>query len=93
VTIPAGVTVIPNQCFSSTAITEVVFEGEVTSIGYSAFYGTDITSLELPGSLTSLGVSAFSHCPSLSGTVTIPAGITVIPDWCFRQYRNHRGGF
>jgi putative transposon-encoded protein len=85
VTIPAGVTVIPDSCFRDTAITEVVFEGEVTSIGYSAFYGTDITSIELPGSLTSLGDYAFAYCTSLTGTVTIPAGVTVIPDWCFRN--------
>jgi putative transposon-encoded protein len=82
-TIPAGVTVIPDDCFSSTAITEVVFEGAVTEIGRYAFYGTGITSIDLPGSLTSLGSYAFAYCTSLSGTVTIPAGVTVIPDDCF----------
>jgi hypothetical protein len=83
VTIPAGVTVIPDYCFRSTAITGVVFEGEVTEIGRYAFYGTGFTSIELPGSLTSLEEAAFFYCTSLSGTVTIPAGVTVIPDWCF----------
>jgi hypothetical protein len=44
------------------------------------------TSIDLPGSLTSLGSYAFADCTSLTGTVTIPAGVTVIPDYCFYEH-------
>jgi hypothetical protein len=69
--------------FSQCRNHEVVFEGEVTEIRNSAFEGTGITSIDLPDSLTSLGSDAFAYCTSLSGTVTIPAGVTVIPNQCF----------
>jgi hypothetical protein len=60
VTIPAGVTVILDDCFYGTAITEVVFEGEVTQIGPYAFSNNfALERLVFRGSAPTVGSDAF----------------------------------
>jgi len=49
------------------AITNIVIEDGVTSIGKSAFSGsTNLSALTIPGSVISIGNSAFSNCSRLT---------------------------
>ena len=60
------------------AITTVVIEDGVTSIGNYAFSGcSGLTSVEIPTNVTSIGDNAFSGCTGLI-SVTIPASVTSI---------------
>ena len=57
----------------------------VTDIGNRAFEGIGITGLDLRGAdnLTRIGQNAFNQCGSLTGTVSIPAGVTYIDRYAF----------
>ena len=56
----------------------IVFDSEVTTIGYAAFRGcSSLTSVTIPDSVTSIGYEAFSGCSSLT-SVTIPNNVTTI---------------
>jgi hypothetical protein len=58
------------------AITKVVIEDGVTSIGLNAFEGcTNLVSVTIPNSVTSIGEAAFANCDSLPAIV-IPDGVT-----------------
>ena len=60
------------------AITTVIINNGVTSIGYWAFDGCAyLTSVTIPDGVTSIGDYAFSGCRSLTN-ITIPAGVTSI---------------
>ena len=66
-----------------TAITEVVIESGVTSVGAYAFYRcTALKSISLPSSVKSIGYNAFYYCESLPGIV-IPDGVTSIGSEAF----------
>ena len=83
VTIPSGITEIPGSLFSNTALTEVILHNAVTSIGERAFYYSNLQSISLPASLNDLGSYAFGYCSALTGSVTLPSGITEIPPYLF----------
>ncbi len=68
---------------NASAITKVVIENGVTSIGENAFYGcSNLTSVTIPASVTKIGNSAFNGCSSLT-SVTIPEGVTSIGNSAF----------
>ncbi|MDR3094952.1 MAG: leucine-rich repeat domain-containing protein, partial [Bacteroidales bacterium] len=61
-----------------TAITSVVIEDGVTTIGYYAFYWcTGLTSVNIPNSVASIGNYAFEYCTRLT-SVSIPNSVTSI---------------
>ena len=76
ITLPKGITVIPDSCFmSDESLETVTIEGDVTEIGSMAFYGcTSLKSINLPDSITTIGDSAFSGCESLE-SITLPKGL------------------
>lgn len=47
------------------SIDNVVFEGNIQSIGHYAFYNTTIKTIELPNSLKEIGLNAFTSCDNL----------------------------
>ena len=60
------------------AITGVVIQEGVTSIGNCAFYECrEVSSISIPEGVTSIGHNAFSGCSSLS-SISLPAGVTSI---------------
>ncbi len=66
-----------------TAITEVVIESGVASVGAYAFYRcTALKSISIPSSVKSIGSNAFYYCESLPGVV-IPDGVTSIGSEAF----------
>ncbi|MGM9551562.1 MAG: leucine-rich repeat domain-containing protein [Clostridia bacterium] len=67
------------------AITSVVIDSGVTSIGTYAFYNcTGLTSVEIPDSMTSIGKSAFYKCTGLT-SVVIPNSVTSLEERAFES--------
>ena len=67
---------------SRDAISNVVMEEGVTSIGDHAFYNCrNLISIEIPEGVTRIGKHAFSYCELAS--VTIPESVTSIGEWAF----------
>ena len=65
------------------AITTVIINNGVTSIGNYAFFDCDsLTNITIPSSITDIGNNAFSGCRSLTN-ITIPNGVTCIGDGAF----------
>ena len=65
------------------AITQVVIDNGVTTIGNYAFYQCrNLTSVTIPESVISIGNNAFTSCWSLSG-IAIPDGVTSIGECAF----------
>lgn len=58
----------------------------VTSIGENAFSGCSFSSIDI-GRVRQLGQGAFSVCRSLTN-VTLPSGVTSIPQHCFYNCEN-----
>lgn len=62
---------------------QIVFDGEVTKVGYDAFNGcTTLASIALPEGVTEIGYRAFRGCSELTG-VTLPNSITTFADHVF----------
>jgi hypothetical protein len=82
--IPAGVTSIGNQAFSSCEnLTSITIPSGVTSIGVLSFSGcSGLTSIIIPPSVASIGVSAFVFCDRLT-SITISEGVTSIEAGAF----------
>ena len=84
VTIPDGVTSIPDYAFyGCNSLTSITIPDSVTSIGNSAFYNcSGLTSVTIPDSVTTIGEWAFSDCYSLT-SITIPDSVTTIGSSAF----------
>ncbi|GHU79303.1 hypothetical protein FACS189462_4900 [Spirochaetia bacterium] len=67
-------------------VVSVTIPDTVVEIGELAFRGSSISTIKLPKNLKKLGKYAFSGCKNLGGSITIPAGITEIPDQAFGGY-------
>ena len=64
-------------------IKEVIFIGNLTSIGGYAFSGcSGLTSIVIPEGVTSIGVGAFDKCTGLTD-IEIPESVTSIGDYAF----------
>ena len=75
--------------FNRDAITSVVIESGVTSIGNHAFYVDYfyLASVSIPASVTSIGECAFFGCSNLA-SVSIPASVTSIGEYAFSDCSN-----
>ena len=68
---------------STYQLKDVVFSGNITSIGARSFYGlSTLTSISLPGSIVSINGVAFADCSNLA-TVTLPAHLEAIGNVAF----------
>lgn len=79
-----GITKIPaNLAATCMNLEEVIFNGDVTSIGNQAFWQcSKLQKMALPQSLTSIGDSAFSYSKSLT-SLSIPDKTTTIGSGAF----------
>lgn len=76
------ITNIPSYSFQNTAIKQVIFSDELTTIGTDAFVGSALTSVTVPGSLATVATHAFENCASLE-TVVLEEGVTSIETSAF----------
>ena len=85
-TLPNTLKIIRAYAFyASKFVGELVIPSSVEVIEDSAFKSTGFTgNLILPDGLKELGPYAFNSCYNLSGSLTIPHNITIIPEGCFR---------
>ena len=82
VILPEGLTKINDETFKNSGLTSITLPESVTTIGNSAFYGTPLTSINMDH-LTSIGASSFEG--TQLEAVELPLGITLIPDYAFRD--------
>ena len=83
VTIGGSCTEIPASYFEgASALSQVVFENEVTSFGTNAFAGTALTEFTVPATITEISSSLFQGCKSLT-KVVLPEGLTTISPMAF----------
>ena len=84
VTIPAGVTLIPNRAFDNcVAITEIVLPEGLTTIESYAFNAcTSLQRMNIPDTVTAIETGAFFDCVALE-EITLPNGLTAIEEYAF----------
>lgn len=85
VTIPSGLTEIPDFTFSlNTSLKSVEIPAGVTSIGSYAFQGDwQLEGIEFPEALETIGNEAFKACSGLK-EIVVPNKVTTIGHECFR---------
>ncbi len=71
VKLPAGITEIPYNFLSNTAIREFTIPDGVTKIGGAAFANSELVSIHIPDSVSEIGENAFLSCRYLR-TVRFP---------------------
>ena len=80
--IPASMTVIPDDAFSDAKnLKSVTFRGDVTRIGAGAFSGSGLTNMDIPDTVTFIGDRAFYGCPLVS--VDLPSSLESLDDAAF----------
>ena len=81
ISLPASITVIPNNTFNSCKLlNSVTLQGPVTRIGGEAFRWCEaLTAIDLPDCVTEMGYAAF--CESGLTEFKIPAGVTSLDTW------------
>ena len=89
ITLPSTITTVGKYAFSASGLTganPVTFAGnKVTKIDNYAFSSCKgITAFDVPTSVTTLGTYVFSNCSALAD-VSIPSGLTAIPDYAFQN--------
>ena len=89
VTIPEGVTKIPNNAFmNQSQITGVTFPDSLKEIGEQAFYDcSNITNLVIPKNVIHIGSLAFAGCSGVTN-LTLPNGIKTIGSGAFARCTN-----
>lgn len=81
--IPDGITVIGQNAFSWSKVSEVIIPEGVTAIEDYAFdHCYDITNLSLPNTLRTIGCNAFDAAFRMT-SLTIPGSVTAIGDYAF----------
>lgn len=79
-------TVRHNAFVDCKALAAIDLNDQITSIEYSAFRGCENLVLDrLPAALTSIGDGAFQNCKAITGTMTVPTGVTSIESRAFRE--------
>ncbi len=83
-TIPSGVTVLPDYLFNSAqSLVSVTLPAGLTSIGEHAFHDCyALSELEIPAGVTEIGKDAFHYCRALTH-ITIPDGIETLHESMF----------
>lgn len=84
ITIPQSITAIEESTFAyCTNLTSVTLPEGLESIGKEAFYSSNLESIVIPSTVRTLGECAFQR--TAIQEITIPAGITNLPDSLFSQ--------
>ena len=98
VTLPASLTSIGQEFYDCTSLTEITIPAGVTSIGNQPFYGcSSLTSITVDANnpnyaseggilYNKLKTEIVAVPQGISGTVTIPSGVTSINGYTFQYY-------
>lgn len=79
-----GVTNIGEEAFYNCKFRGgISFPSTLREIGRAAFRGNLFTSVAFPKELRLLGVQAFRDCQYLTGSISFPSSIVVVPKQCF----------
>ena len=83
-TIPASVTILPNQfCELKKNLKTVTFEGELVTLPNSAFLScTSLTTVKLPKGLMTIGSAAFRNCTRLE-SIQLPDTVSTLGAYAF----------
>ena len=82
-TVPSSVTTILPDAFARSAITRVVFEGDISEIGAYTFDGcAQLEEIVLPEGVFTIGDYAFRDCSALK-KIYIPSSVTSIGEGAF----------
>ena len=80
-----GITIIVDNLFANSSLTEIVIPDTVTSIGKNAFNSsTALKKVELSKNLISIGNSAFNYCIALEA-ISFPKTVEVIDVSAFKR--------
>ena len=81
-----GIRVVGHNAFlGCPLLNDVALNDQITTIEYDAFNGCESLELtKLPAALTSIGSSSLRNMKALTGTLTIPEGVTKIDGDAFR---------
>lgn len=71
------------------ALEEIVFLGELITVGDYAFYASGLRSIQLPDSVKIVGDYAFFNCKALT-EITLSRALTTLGAWAFGWCRNLR---
>ena len=78
VVLPKELTIIDNNAFAGTAVSEIVFNNKLTQIGEGAFYGCNLQrSILIPQSMKTIGSRAFGNCPGIK-TLFLPSSVEMM---------------
>lgn len=84
VTLPEGLRVVGSSAFSSCGIRgELVIPSTCIRIESYAFAHNNISSIAFPKEMNHLGKGCFEDNTRLSGTLTFPAGLSLVNEYCF----------
>lgn len=87
-TIPSNIKQIGDQAFAECAMTNLVFEEGVESIGSQTFRGCpNLLSVTFPNSLTSVGNSCFTNSTNIM-SISFGSGLETLEYGCFRVLNN-----
>ena len=77
-----GANIVSNEYDATTGLGVIVFDKEVTTIGYKAFLNcSNLKDIAIPSSVTTIGQDAFRGCSITS--ITIPDSVTSIGESAF----------
>ena len=77
VSLPEGITSIPDHCFYNSSLSSINIPQSVTSIGSNAFMYTNVQLLILPPNLTSIGSMAFDGCNKLRAISLLSKNLSI----------------
>ena len=83
ITVPEGVTAIPNYAFYYSSIQRISLPSTLTTIGSEAFRGANLLQMvDIPDDVTTIKTNAFRECTALK-SIHLPAGLTTIEAGAF----------
>ena len=83
-----GANIVSNNWDKTTGVGTIIFDGEITEIGYYAFHScNNLTDVVIPNSVTVIGGASFAFCSGLT-SINIPDSVVTIDTAAFSHCAN-----